>query len=252
MIPAFKKAILEVNLPQKQDAGVLTMFNNLAYQMKLIFSTLKERRKAVHSVSHLCTIIKDYDQRPLSIYEQRDADEFLNLFTDRLETSLKESNKPKLTQETFGGCFANEVICIDCPHKSINKEDFIALQLTVANKKSIFESLQGLIDGEALEGANAYSCDRCDKRVKAKRRASFKYLPNTLIVVLKRFEFDLQRNIKKKIYDYYEFPNEISFENYSLEYLSKKDILERKKNEAELTPEEMAIIKLEIPKVIFL
>lgn len=47
-----------------------------------------------------------------------------------------------------------------------------------------------MIDGELLDGDNAYYCEACDKKVSALKRISLKKLPNNLIMVLKRFRFD--------------------------------------------------------------
>ena len=41
-----------------------------------------------------------------------------------------------------------------------------------------------------LDGDNAYHCEKCNKRVPAVKRMCIKRLPNHLILVLKRFEFD--------------------------------------------------------------
>ena len=70
---------------------------------------------------------------------------------------------------------------------------FLALGLQVKNKKSIAESLDGFIQGEMLEGENAYFCDKCDKKVQTLKRTCIKKLPNMLILVLKRFEFDYDK-----------------------------------------------------------
>lgn len=154
---------------------------------------MKDSRRASYNASAICGLIKDFDGRPLSIYEQRDADEFFNLLMDRLEGNLKSTSHPELIKDVFGGCFANEVICLDCPHRSIVKEEFLALNLQIHNKKGLVDALQGFVEAEPLTGSNAYHCDRCDKKVNAKKRVSIGVLPNTLVVFLKRFEFDFQR-----------------------------------------------------------
>ena len=141
----------------------------------------------------MCGAIKDFDGRALSIYEQRDADEFFNLLMDRLEASLKTTTRPQLIKDVFGGCFANEIICLDCPHRSIMREEFLTLSLQIHNKRGLVEALQAFVESEPLTGSNAYHCDKCNKKVNAKKRASIGVLPNTLIVALKRFEFDFQR-----------------------------------------------------------
>jgi ubiquitin carboxyl-terminal hydrolase 9/24 len=52
--------------------------------------------------------------------------------------------------------------------------------------------LQSFVEGEMLEGENAYLCEKCDKRVSTLKRVCIKRLPNNLILVLKRFEFDFE------------------------------------------------------------
>ena len=46
--------------------------------------------------------------------------------------------------------------------------------------------------GETLAGDNKYSCDSCNAKVTATRRASIRSLPPVLIVALKRFEYDFE------------------------------------------------------------
>ena len=82
-----------------------------------------------------------------------------------------------------------------------------------------------------LEGDNAYHCEKCDKKVhfylknkiknfkkkkvSAKKRMCLKRLPNHLILVLKRFEFNFDTMQKMKINEFCEFPDEIDFFEFS-------------------------------------
>jgi ubiquitin C-terminal hydrolase len=45
-----------------------------------------------------------------------DAEEFLQMFLDRLENAIKGSPSEKTIQFHFGGKFASEMICKGCPH----------------------------------------------------------------------------------------------------------------------------------------
>ena len=60
---------------------------------------------------------------------------------------------------TFQGVFANEFIGKECPHSKENEEPFMAISLQVKNKSSIKESLEYFVEGEMLEGDNAYFCE---------------------------------------------------------------------------------------------
>lgn len=66
-----------------------------------------------------------------------------------------------------------------------------------------------------LEGANAYHCTKCDKKVNALKRCCIKRLPNHLVLVLKRFEFDYDSMQKLKINDYCEFPTKLDMEEFT-------------------------------------
>lgn len=76
------------------------------------------------------------------------------------------------------------------------------------------EALQNMVLGEKMEGENAYECSGCTKKVMAVKRDCIKKLPKTLIVVLKRFEFDFDTMSKIKVNDQFDFPMEFNFEPY--------------------------------------
>lgn len=121
-----------------------------------------------------------------------DVDEFFNKLLDKLEDLLKMSQSESIIKSVFGGMLSNELICKGCPHQSEREEPFLAVGLQVKNKKTVEESLANFVEGEMLEGNNAYMCEKCDKLVPTLKRVSIKRLPNILILVLKRFEFDFE------------------------------------------------------------
>jgi len=77
------------------------------------------------------------------------------------------------------------------------------------------------MQGEMLEGDNAYYCEKCEKKVSTLKRCSIKRLPNTLFLVLKRFEFDFDRMEKVKVNDYCEFPTELDMNPFSQQELAR-------------------------------
>lgn len=54
---------------------------------------------------------------------------------------------------------AMEIVCKDCPHKSSRAQPFLSLSVEVNSKKSLEEALGKMIQGETLEGDNAYDCE---------------------------------------------------------------------------------------------
>ena len=63
-----------------------------------------------------CHSFKDWEGQPVNVIEQMDAEEYLNMFLDKLESAIKGTPQAKTPQWHFGGKFANEVICKTCPH----------------------------------------------------------------------------------------------------------------------------------------
>jgi len=188
---------------------------------------MNEKLSGVYNASNICGLIKDFDGKTLTVTEQKDIDEFFNLFTDRLDNCLKNTANSDLIKSVYGGLSANEIICLDCPHRSEKIEEFLSVSLQIKSKKSIQESLKSFIETEKLEGNDCYYCERCEKKVKAKKRTTFKILPNYLIFILKRFDYDYTTGQKKKINDYYEFPFELSMEEFTQEFNLRKDLSEK-------------------------
>ena len=118
-----------------------------------------------------------------------------------------------MLRDCFGGKIVHQIICkepgtvgereytVHDPYKPEREERFYTLQLEVKHKRSILESLRLYVDGEALEGDNKYLCEEADKKVDAVKRICIKELPQTLILHLMRFEFDLDFMKKVKVND---------------------------------------------------
>jgi len=170
-----------------------------------------------------CLAFKDIDGSPTSFSEQKDAFEFLSLFFDRVEEQIKGTKHADFIKMHFGGLISNELICKECPHSYEREEPFLAINLPVKGKKSIKASLESFIEGEVLEGDNAYECEECKIKVKTLKRTTFKKLPNYLFFVLKRFEYDFDLNIKVKVNDYCEFPLELNMDPYTQQYLKRQE-----------------------------
>jgi ubiquitin carboxyl-terminal hydrolase 9/24 len=78
-----------------------------------------------------------------------------------------------------------------------------------------------------LEGDNAYLCEKCEKKIPTLKRCCIKKLPNVLILVLKRFEFNFDTMTKFKVNDYCEFPMDLDMSEYCQDELAKKDLLKK-------------------------
>ncbi len=186
-------------------------------------------------MKNLCNAYKDYDGQPVNTSQQMDVDEYFNMLFDKLETCLKGTPQEKLLTECFGGKVVNQIICRDAvrvgnkvygednPFKSQREESFYTLQLQVKHKRNILESLDLFVEGEVLEGDNKYFCEEANQRVDAVKRVCIRQLPRTLILHLKRFEFDLDFMKKVKVNDSCEFPRTLDMDPYTLDGIERRE-----------------------------
>ena len=142
---------------------------------------------------------------PVNLREQHDALEFFNSLVDSLDEALKSLNSTPIMSKILGGSFADQKICKDCPHRYSREEPFTALNIDIRNHSNLLDSLEQYVKGDLLEGANAYHCEKCNRKVDTVKRLCIKNLPPVLAIQLKRFDYDWERETAIKFNDYFEF-----------------------------------------------
>lgn len=173
----------------------------------------------------------------MNLREQQDAVEFFMSLFESLDEGLKALGHPQLMGATLGGSFSDQKICQECPHRYSKEEPFSVFSVDIRNHSSLTESLEQYVKGELLEGADAYHCDKCDKKVNifcqlclfisklisfhrimqvvTVKRLCVQKLPPVLAIQLKRFEYDYERVCAIKFNDYFEFPRMLDMEPYT-------------------------------------
>jgi ubiquitin carboxyl-terminal hydrolase 9/24 len=200
-------------------------------KLQLVLKGLRGAIRDNYNPEPFCRVFKFSDGTSINPYEQMDADEFFNSLMDRLEENLRKNDQHGAIKRTFGGKFIQEIISSDCEHRSISHSDFLTISLDVKNISNVLQSLGKHVTGELLEGENRYDCATCQKKVNALKRESIKALPNHLILVLKRFEFNFDNMTKIKLNSYCEFPEKLDMYKYTVEHLSDDADLKNKSSE---------------------
>ena len=121
---------------------------------------------------------------------------------------------------TFGGVMADEKNCRPCLHKYVRE---VPLSVQVRNNKNVIEALEQYVKGDLLSDDNAYFCEKCQKKLETVKRSCIKSLPSTLILQLKRFDYDWDNGRPIKFNDHFTFPRQINMEPYTSDYLAEKD-----------------------------
>ena len=74
-------------------------------------------------------------------------------------------------------------------------------------------------------------CEKYDRKINAYMRCCIKSLPNTVVIHLKRFEFDYNTMLRNKMNDYFEFPHSLNLKPWSKQYLDEAQGLETASHE---------------------
>ncbi|EDR26733.1 ubiquitin specific protease, putative [Entamoeba dispar SAW760] len=223
MNPYFRNSIM--NVKATDDTPYIKIYQKL-------FTELHETKVRYINTEEYVSSLKGEDGKELNPYVQMDTHEFLSSTLDTIEKELKSiEGQENIIDKCFSGTLVNQIVSKECEHISEHEEKTICEQMNIVvfgekNKTSLAESLQSLVNGDELTGENKYFCEKCQKKVDAIRRTCIKTPPNTLILHLKRFEFDYETLQRIKINDRYEFPRELDLYPYCIEHINhpeKKD-----------------------------
>lgn len=224
MMPKFRTGIL--SLPRNSNhRGAKDNGDNSGYFLELqaIMCNLQESQKRFFDPRSFVETNRDYEGNPINIYAQMDVDEYFNMMCEKLDEHLKGSIQEKLLQNIWCGKLSSQLICKGCPHRSERDDPFYVISLDIKDKASIQEALELYVKGEMLEGDNAFKCEKCNTKRDTLKRSCVKTLPNTLILHLKRFEFDFDTMRKVKLNDHCEFPMQLNMEPYTTLGIAKRD-----------------------------
>jgi ubiquitin C-terminal hydrolase len=142
-----------------------------------------------------------------------DANEFFNNLMEKIEKQIPDSDG-NIVKQSFGGKLSYTITCTTCNNRSEREESFTELQIEVKSQANIMQSIKSMVNEEILEGENAYWCEMCSMKVKAIKSMTIAKLPNYLIFNLKRFEYDLEREQRFKVNDYFEFSEELDLSSF--------------------------------------
>ncbi|PIK60875.1 Ubiquitin carboxyl-terminal hydrolase 24 [Apostichopus japonicus] len=220
--------------------------DNVFYQMQMLLGHLWESKLQYFEPDQFWRVFKFWGE-PVNIREQQDAFDFFTILIDQIDGFLKEKKQKEVFRPKFQGVFLNQMICHGCPHRGHSRvltrfsseslgfrikvkraqqegteEEFFALNLGIKSE-SLEASLEQFIQGEMLEGENAYLCEDCNEKRNTIKRTCIKTLPPVLVIQLKRFGYDWEAGRALKFDDYFKFPWVIDMEPYTSKGIKRRE-----------------------------
>ncbi|EAS02785.2 ubiquitin carboxy-terminal hydrolase (macronuclear) [Tetrahymena thermophila SB210] len=223
MTKTFRYAILATD--DEKEAEIVEyrgmyIDDNILHQIQKMFAFLDLSDRQDYNPVGFCFSFKDFSGKPVNVGVQQDAQEFLNMIFEKLETSLRPTPFKYVLESVFGGQTISQMTCSSCGNVKAKYELFYTQQLRVEGCKKLSDSFNKMIEGETISD---FKCDACEKRCDQFRRICFSQLPNILIIQLQRIVFDLDTFVNKKINTKLEFPHNLDLKEYTVEYLDSKE-----------------------------
>lgn len=217
MIPELRKSILNASI----DLSKEDLKENLLYQLQILFGFLSESDKQSYDTIPFCHAYKDESGNPVDVRVQQDAQEFFNVFVDRIENRLKGTPQAETVRKVLIGQITNQMICLGgCGTVRERQDDFYTVSVPVSSKANLHESLEALVNPELLSGVN---CDHCGKKTDTHMRTVLSKLPNSIVFHLKRFQLNFETFMNEKLNNRFEFPMEINLEPFTREGMIRSD-----------------------------
>lgn len=208
MMPELRYKLLALEPEKIKSLGT----DHISANLQKIFATLQMSKEQYYPPADFCKEFTESDGKPINVYKQQDVDEFFNKLAEKLESELKLIGQGNLLTDTMGAILLQEITSLepDLNYTSPKEDPCVAIPLDIKGRKSIEEALDFFIKEEILEGDNKYYCEEYGRKVRASKKTVLKKIPRTLILNLKRFEFDYTTMQKKKVNDYCEFPMDLN------------------------------------------
>lgn len=192
---------------------------NSAYTLQRLFYLLQTSEQAV-STSELT---KSFGWETRHIFEQQDVQELSRKLMERMEEKMKGTTAENVLPELFSGKIKTYISCINVDYESGPIEDFWDIQLTVSGKKNLLESFEDYVQVEKMDGENQYFAGDQYGLQDANKGVIFTSFPDVLHLQLKRFEYDIQRDMLMKINDRYEFPDVFDVSPFLIDTADKSE-----------------------------
>ncbi|KAI9485995.1 MAG: hypothetical protein EXX96DRAFT_547274 [Benjaminiella poitrasii] len=207
---SFRKAVYQI--PTENDEPT----RSIALALQRVFYNLQFSNNAVGTTE----LTKSFGWDSLEAFRQHDVQEFNRVLQDNLEIKMKNTPADGAIKNLFVGRMKSYIKCINVKFESSRSEDYYDIQLNVKGCKNLEDSFKDYITEETLEGDNKYMAEGYGLQ-DAKKGVIFESFPPVLHLQLKRFEYDMMRDMMVKINDRHEFPTEINLEPYLSENADK-------------------------------
>ncbi len=192
--PSFRRSILQWQYDpkvHKKESKCIPL------QLQKLFANLRlSESKSVETKD----LTESFGWTSREVFVQHDVQELLRVLFDSLSSEKLPIN------DLYEGTMRDYVICTECKRVGGRKDNYLDLQLVIQGAKHLDDALDNFQFEEMLEGSNQYFCEKCNKKVDAKKGLKILSTPDILTLHLKRFDIDYNTMNRVKLNNEVIFP----------------------------------------------
>jgi ubiquitin carboxyl-terminal hydrolase 7 len=148
------------------------------------------------------------------LFEQQDVFEMWNKLLARIEDKFKGLLVQNTVSDLFSGKLKIFINCTHIDYKTSRLEDFYHVELAVDGNRSLDNSFREYTKVEKLDGEFQYYAGDRYRLQDAVRGIIFQTFPPVLVLRLKWWRYNIERDLLEKLSHYYEFPEEFNASPY--------------------------------------
>ena len=215
MVPELREAILAAPLesgPKQPD--------KMLYHVQRMMAFLRESDAQYFDTEPFVKVQRVYGD-PVNPRQQEDCVEFWQRLQEQLEERLKGLPQDKVFANLFNVDTLRWMVCQGHENPLPGSNESV---LQVEFAPTIDEALDKTFN---LSGdpVSDYMCKVCDEHVNGIIRAAIKRVPDHLVIMLRRFEWDYTGAIqRKKILDHFEISHRVNLGSYTKEGRDAKEL----------------------------
>lgn len=149
----------------------------------------------------------------LIIGQQEDPTEFLVTLLDHMMQCLSSANVPSFNKymssslhSIFGYNLKSSIKCTSCLNETVQENYESLLSISIARYSNLQGALAAFFSQTELDGNNSFQCLKCKKTTAALKSLRLVNISPVVFISLKRFLYDQNANIIRKLTHFVSFP----------------------------------------------
>ncbi|KAJ7319380.1 hypothetical protein DFH08DRAFT_926647 [Mycena albidolilacea] len=193
-----RRAVYQI--PTEEDVPTESM----ALALQRVFYNLQISEQPVGTTE----LTKSFGWKSLDSFQEHDVVEFKRVLQGKLESKMKGTKAERAIPKLFVGKMKSYIKCVNVDYEYSRIEEFEDIQLNVKGMKNLYESFKDYVAVNMFDGENKFLTQGFGLQ-DAKNGIIFQAFPPVLHLVLKRWEYNIQRGAMVKLNDRHEYPFEI-------------------------------------------